>query len=303
VTCAPAAVVNLRAWDIARYLGLPLQGQDIPVLGPSSVPSATAGSIVFVKRFSEATASHLNDIREVVVIATTEFEGVLRTPFLATARPRYEFARVLRRFFRPPAPSGVAATAVIDPDVVIPTDVAIGHFCRIGTGAVIGRGTILDDHVCVSGNTRIGECCHVGAHSVLGHSGFGFEFEPDGVPIRIPHLGGVVLGSHVELGAHNTVARGTLDDTVLEDSVKTDDHVHIAHNVRIGRRTIITAAVEISGSVTVGSDVWLGPNASINNGVRIAERALVSIGAVVTRDVEAAVVVAGNPARVVGPRT
>jgi UDP-3-O-[3-hydroxymyristoyl] glucosamine N-acyltransferase len=295
--------MDLRASDIARYLDLPLQGEDIRVLRPASEACASAGSIVFVKRFSETAASHLNGIRDVVVIATVEFNSVLRTPFIAAARPRYEFTRALLRFFCPPSRSGVASTAEIDQDVLIPSDTFVGHFCRIESGAVIGRGTILDDHVVIGRNTRIGEYCHVGAHSVLGHAGFGFEFEPDGMPIRIPHLGGIVLGSHVELGAHTTVARGTLDNTVLEDGVKSDDHVHIAHNVRIGRRTIITAAVEISGSVTVGSGVWLGPNSSINNGVRIGERALVSIGAVVTRDVEAAVVVAGNPARVVGPRT
>ncbi len=293
---------ELRASDIARYLNLPLQGQDIPVRRPASVSGAHPGSIVFVKRFSEVTVAQLNQIRDVLVIATTDYQQLLCTPFIAATRPRYEFARVLRHFFPPPQHSGIAATAVVAPEVAMPPDVAVGHYCSIGRGAVIGRGTVLNDHVIVAPGTRIGEFCRIGSHSVLGHTGFGLEFEPDGTPFRIPHLGAVILGSHVELGCHNTVARGTLDDTVVEDYVKTDDHVHIAHNVRVGPRTIITAAVEISGSVTIESEVWLGPNSSINNGVRIAKRALVSIGAVVTRDVAAGVVVAGNPARVVGPR-
>ena len=66
----------------------------------------------------------------------------------------------------------------------------------------------------------------------------------DQVPIRLPHLGRVVIGNNVEIGALNTIARGTLDDTYIGDNVKTDDHVHIAHNVYVGKNTIITACSE-----------------------------------------------------------
>ena len=104
------------------------------------------------------------------------------------------------------------------------------------------------------------------------------------------------------LGALNTVARGTLEDTVIFDNVKTDDHVHIAHNVVIGANTMIAACAEISGSVRIGKGVWIGANASIINQIEIDDYALVGIGAIVTKSVASGKVVAGNPARVLRDR-
>ena len=87
---------------------------------------------------------------------------------------------------------------------------------------------------------------------MIGQRGFGFEREIDGKPVSFPHFGSVVIGDYVEIGALNTVVAGALSDTIIGDFVKTDDHVHIAHNVSIGDKTFITACSEISGSVSIG---------------------------------------------------
>jgi UDP-3-O-[3-hydroxymyristoyl] glucosamine N-acyltransferase len=97
----------------------------------------------------------------------------------------------------------------------------------------------------------------------------------------------VRIGDFVEIGAKCTVARGTITDTIVGDHVKTDDHVHIAHNCVIGARSILTACAELSGRVTVGERCWLGPNCSIMDGVRIGDGATVGLGAVVVEDVPA----------------
>jgi UDP-3-O-[3-hydroxymyristoyl] glucosamine N-acyltransferase len=111
------------------------------------------------------------------------------------------------------------------------------------------------------------------------------------------HLGSVTIGNEVELGSLNTVCRGTLSNTIIEDHVKTDDHVHIAHNCTVRRAAMLTACVELSGSVDVGAFAWLGPNCSVNNGIKIGERAFVGIGSTVTKDIAGGQRVAGNPAR------
>jgi len=117
--------------------------------------------------------------------------------------------------------------------------------------------------------------------------GFGFDFEEDGTPVRIPHIGNVIIGNNVEIGAKNTIARGTIDNTVIANNVKIDDQVHIAHNCFIGNNTIITACVEISGSVTIGENCWIGPNCSIIQKVTIGDNTTIGIGSIITKDIEA----------------
>lgn len=112
----------------------------------------------------------------------------------------------------------------------------------------------------------------------------------------MPHLGGVVIGSAVNIGALNTIVAGTIEPTVVENYVQTDDHVHIAHNCHIKRGALITACVEISGSVTVGENTTIGPNASIMNKITIGRDVVVGLGAVVTRSFGDGVTIAGNPA-------
>ena len=107
----------------------------------------------------------------------------------------------------------------------------------------------------------------------------------------------MTIGNQVEIGAFNTVCSGTVEPTRVGNYVKTDDHVHIAHNCRVGDNSILTACAELSGSVILGEDVWLGPNCSVNNGVEIADRAFIGLGAVVTKNCVPEGVYAGSPAR------
>jgi UDP-3-O-[3-hydroxymyristoyl] glucosamine N-acyltransferase len=114
----------------------------------------------------------------------------------------------------------------------------------------------------------------------------------------MPHVGGVRIGEFVDIGANCSVDQGTFSPTVIEDFVKIDNGVHIAHNVQIGTRTLITAHAEISGSVQIGCDVWIGPNASLRDRIKVGNGALIGIGSVVTKDVNEKTVVYGSPAKV-----
>lgn len=176
--------------------------------------------------------------------------------------------------------------------------VTIAPGAQIEDGAQIGEGTLIGTNAVVGGNVVIGRNCHILSGVIVGDPGFGFERDEAGVPLRFPQLGRVVIGDGVVLGTGTVVARGALMDTVLGDDVKTDNLVHIAHNCEVGPRTMLAACAEVSGSVRIGSDVWIGPNASLMNGIRIGNEALVGLGAVVTKDVPESAIVAGNPARV-----
>jgi len=174
---------------------------------------------------------------------------------------------------------------VIEPGVFVDHSVVIGSNVRVHAGAVIRSFSEIGD------NTIIRE------NAVIGSEGFGFERDVDATPIRLPHLGGVRIGRNVEIGVFTAVCAGTIDPTVIEDDVKVDNLVHIAHNCVVEKGAMVIACAELSGSVKVGQRSWVGPNASVIESKRIGDGATVGIAAVVIRDVEPGAIVAGNPAK------
>ena len=112
---------------------------------------------------------------------------------------------------------------------------------------IIEEGTKINHNVVISDNVKIGKNCYIKSGAILGEDGFGFDFEKDGIPIRIPHIGSVVIGENVEIGSNTVIVRGTLNDTIIEDNVKMDDQVCIAHNCKIGKSSLVIAFAEISG--------------------------------------------------------
>jgi UDP-3-O-[3-hydroxymyristoyl] glucosamine N-acyltransferase LpxD len=141
----------------------------------------------------------------------------------------------------------------------------------------------------------VGEPAWVGEGTVIGGPGFGWYGNP---PRRFPHIGGVIFGSNVEIGANSTIDRGAIDMTVIDNDVKIDNGVHIGHNAIIGCRSLLTAHCNIGGSVEIGEDCWIGLGAQIKNQVRIGAGVTVGMGAVVLRDVPHGKTVVGNPAKV-----
>lgn len=286
------------AREIATFLGLPLAGRDFAVSRPASLAGCGDGDFVFAARFDPVFVDRLSRHETLLALVLPEYAGKLRCSHLVAANPRLEYIRALVRFFAQRPAGGIARTAVIGKDCTLGDGVSIGEYSVIGNSVTIGAGTEIRNHVVIADGVRIGAHCLVKSHVVIGEEGFGFERDDKaGGPVRFPHLGGVKIGDHVELGSFNTVNRGALDGTEIADFVKTDEHVHIAHNVFVGEGALLTACVELSGSVRIGSNAFLGPSCSVARSVVVGDNAFVGIGAVVTKDVPAGESVAGNPAR------
>jgi UDP-3-O-[3-hydroxymyristoyl] glucosamine N-acyltransferase len=209
------------------------------------------------------------------------------TNFISTKYPKYVFA-LLATFIR----EGAELKSNISSRGIHPS-VEISGNSTVGDNVEIGPNTVVLDNVTIGSNVRIGSNC------VIGSPGFGFAKGPNEIYIRVPHIGGVLIGNNVEIGNNVCIDSGTFDATVISDLVKIDNLVHIAHNVTIGERTLVTACAEISGSVTIGSDVWIAPNVSIIQKISIGNGALVGIGSTVTKDVPEGLTVFGSPARAV----
>lgn len=294
--------MTVLASQVAEFLGRRLVGPDLELTHPVPAQSPAAHSLIFLKTFKDSWIEALGHRQDICLIAAQDFEGRLSGPHIVSENPRLDFSRVVTEFFVPAEPRELAETARIHPTARLGQGVAIGEYSVIGEGVVIGEGTIIRSHVVIHRNCRIGRNCLIKSSTVIGEEGFGFEFDSEGVPMRIPHLGAVVLGNEVEIGAMNVIARGTLGDTVLADHVKTDDHVFIAHNVAVGENTVIIACAEVSGSVKLGRDVWIAPSSCIINQAQVGDRAMVGMGAVVTKSVEPGMIVAGNPAKILRER-
>ena len=130
----------------------------------------------------------------------------------------------------------------------------------------------------------IGEWTVIGANAVIGSEGFGFERDEAGDKRRIPHLGGVIIGNSVEIGALAVVQQGTMTPTIIEEHVRFYDNVEVGHNARVGRGASVTGGVVIGGSAVVEADAWIGINSSIRDGRRVGSRALVGMDVSVQED-------------------
>lgn len=160
----------------------------------------------------------------------------------------------------------------------------------------IGQNTIIMDGTQIT-NTTIGNDCLIYPNCTLGFPALGLERDENNEFHDFKHIGRLEIGNNVVIGQLSNVARGTLDKTVVEDNVRTDAHVNIAHNCHVGYNSLLAVGCVLGGSVRVGHDCWIGLNATIREQIKIGNNALVGMGAVVIRDVPDNDIVAGCPAK------
>ena len=219
---------------------------------------------------------------------------LFKDPHLAFARlaAQFDFSK---RFTPGVHPSAVVAAgvavppgahvgpgAVIGAGATIGDAVYVGPGCVVGEGVALGEGTRLEARVVVDGRARLGRRCHVNSGAVIGGRGFGLARGPAGWE-EVPQLGSVVIGDDVEIGANTTIDRGAIGDTVLEDGVKLDNQIQIAHNCVIGRHTAIAACVGIAGSTRVGARCMIAGGAGLNGHIEIGDDVVIHGFAMVTK--------------------
>jgi UDP-3-O-[3-hydroxymyristoyl] glucosamine N-acyltransferase len=222
---------------------------------------------------------------------------------IVSDNPYAYYARVVTLFHPPRAavagihrlaavdPSAaVAASAEIGPFAVVGAGARVGERARIGAGSVVGEAAAVGEDTLLHARVTIYHGCIVGARCVLhsgaviGADGFGMANE-GGRWIKIPQVGRAVLGDDVEVGANTTIDRGALEDTVIEDGVKLDNQIQIAHNCRIGAHTVIAGCTGISGSTTVGRHCMIGGGAGLVGHITIADGVTVSGMTLVTKSI------------------
>jgi UDP-3-O-[3-hydroxymyristoyl] glucosamine N-acyltransferase len=270
----------------------------------ASLAQAQSAAIAFFND-TKYTQS-LQATQAAAVILRPEHRHLTMLPCILTDNPYAYFAK-LSALMNPPRQyvNHVHASAAIGFDTPLPSEltvdamvsigdrVRLGRNVRIGAGCVIeddvtiGAHTVLEPRVVVKHGTVIGSHCHLFSGCVIGNDGFGYA-EEQGQWVKIPQIGRVVIGDHVDIGANTTVDRGALDDTVIEDGVKLDNLIQVAHNVRIGAHTVIAGCVGIAGSAVIGAHCKIGGAAMILGHLHIVDGVTISPGSMIMRSIQQA---------------
>lgn len=298
----PLTLANLQA-----QLGGTLRGNpDKAVRGAASLEQAGPEQLSFVvgaKYLDQAKASGAG-----MLIVPESLGESLSVDCLVVANPHAAFAKALALLYpQPELPPGIHPAAVVAADAEIGPGVSIGPGTVVEAGALIGTGSTIGAQCYIGRAARVGEHCllhpratvqhgstlgdRVILHSgcVIGADGFGLAWEDGeegGRWSKVPQVGRVILGHDVEVGANTTIDRGALDDTVIEDGVKLDNQIQIAHNCRVGRHTAIAACVGIAGSTRIGAYCQIGGAAMIIGHLEICDRVTVSAGTFVAKDIK-----------------
>ena len=280
--------MGYKLGELAEIIGAELRGDpECRVDGVATLARAGLGDLSFLH--NRRYRSDLATTRASAVLLEQQFVEESPTACLVMRNPYAGYARAAALLTAPsPPPRGIHRSAVVGEGAGVSGSASIGAHCvigprvRIDEDAVIGPGCVLEGEIDIGAGavlvanvticcrTRLGRRTLVHPGVVIGADGFGIAND-DGVWIKVPQVGGVVIGDDVEIGANTTVDRGTLDDTVIEDGVKLDNLIQIAHNVHIGAHTAIAACVAIGGSAWIGKGCTIAGAASIAGHIRLAD--------------------------------
>lgn len=267
------------------------------ITGPEELGKAVNTQVTFVgsKKFvkawetSNACAAIVN---EDIDIEPGEGRAIIKVKDADIA-----MAEVLEMFM----PDPVVFETDIHPSSVIHSSAAIGSNCKIGAGCYVGKDVSIGDHTILYPNVTVFDNVKIGVHTAIwsgavirersvvgsycilhpnttiGADGFGFRPAPDGKGLmKIPHIGNVVIGNGVEIGAGSCVDRGKFSSTIIGDGCKIDNLIQIGHNSKMGRSCVMAGASGLAGSVTLGDGCIIGGGARVSDHVTLGNG--VSVG-------------------------
>lgn len=288
--------------ELAARFGCELKGDPAKtVVRVATLNGAGSDAISFLA--NAAYRPLLADTAAGAVILRPEDIAHCPVDALIDVDPYLTYARIAALLHPAPAPApgvderaAIAASATLAESCSVAAHASIGERCRIGERVLIGAGCVVGDDVSIGDDSRllpnstvmhgvqIGARCILHPGAVVGADGFGNARSDDGW-VKVPQLGSVRIGDDVEIGANTTIDRGAIDDTVIENGVRLDNLVMIAHNVRIGEHTAIASQSGISGSTTVGRRCMLAGQTGIVGHVTICDDVVIGGATMVTKDI------------------
>ena len=291
------------AAQLAQRFGLGLQGEgDVRVTGVATLAGARPGELAFLAN-PRYRAQLAGTRASVVVLRAEDADDSFPGTLLLAGDPYVAFAKIGALFdTRVARAPGIHPSAVIDADATIDAGAYIGPFASVGRGSIVHAGATIGPGCAIGEDCIVGEDCELGANvtlvrrvrlgrrvlihpgAVLGADGFGLAMD-GGRWIKVPQLGGVVVGDDCEIGANTTIDRGALEDTVLEEDVRLDNQIQIGHNVHIGAHTAMAGCSAVAGSARIGRYCLIGGGAGVLGHLELCDRVVVTAMTLVTHSI------------------
>ena len=295
---------------ISKIIKGELQGNsEYDISSVNSLHKAEKKDITFVVK----EETNLDDVKAGALIvkkgSKIEYPNIIyvQDPLLAFAE--------LMNFFYPHRKfsEGIDKNAYVSDTAEIKKNVSVGVFSYIGQNTRVGENTEIHAGVIIYNDVKIGKNCIIYSNvvvrehveigdnviiqpgAVIGSDGFGFARMPDGTPKKIPQKGKLIIGNNCEIGANTCIDRSTIEKTELNEYIKTDNLVHIGHNVKIGKSTLIAAQTGIAGSTEIGENVIMGGQVGIADHLKIEDEVILAAKTGVTGNIKEKTIVAGYP--------
>ena len=282
----------IKLSELADRLNCSLKGEDCLIDNVADINQAEKGQLTFV--YNPKYLDAIKSSNASAIIIKQEWLENCDKPALISVNPRLDFAKAATllnpvKIIEP----GIAESACIADDVQLAATVSIGHNAVIESGVKLGENvqvgpctviasnvqigdnTVIHTNVSIGHSTRIGDNCTLFSGAVIGADGFGYVRDGDAY-LKVPQIGNVVIGNNVDIGANTTIDRGALLDTIIHDGVKIDNQVQIAHNVVIGKHTIVSAYTGIAGSVKIGEYCLIGGCVGIRDNIEITDNVVIT---------------------------
>ena len=285
--------------ELAARFGLERRGDEDPeIVGVGTLAGASGGQLGFLA--NPRYRSQLADTAAAAVVLGADDAEHCKVPCLIARDPYAAFARIAALFeprtaWQPGihASAAIASDALVSPEAHVGAFVSIGARSRIEAGAFVGPGCAIGDDCVVGADSelvarvtlvtrvRLGRRVRIHPGAVLGADGFGLAMQ-DGHWLKVPQLGGVVVGDDCEIGANTCIDRGAIEDTVLGEDVRLDNLVQIGHNVIVGAHTAMAGCAAVAGSAKIGRYCLIGGGAGIVGHIEICDKVLVTAMTLVT---------------------
>ncbi|PUE64108.1 UDP-3-O-(3-hydroxymyristoyl)glucosamine N-acyltransferase [Arcobacter caeni] len=281
--------------EIANFIGIDCQNEK-EITGLNTLLDSNENQLTFLEN-----KKYINDLKNTKAAAVlVTHENVNEVPdgvvALVCDQPYLNLAKISKLF----APNVVeiygaepliGSETTIMPNVYVGKNSVIGNNCTIMAGAFIGdnvkigNNTIIYPNVTVYRDCTIGNDCIIHAGTVIGSDGFGFANTKDGKYIKIYQNGNVTIGNDVEIGANTAIDRAVFKSTIIEDGVRLDNLVHIAHNCKIGRGSILVGQVGLAGSTILNAYVVMGGQSATAGHLEIAPFTTIAARGGVTKSI------------------
>jgi UDP-3-O-[3-hydroxymyristoyl] glucosamine N-acyltransferase len=287
---------------------------DLLFTGVAPLQTAGPGEVSFLDNRRYASALEESSAGAVIIHPDMLARVPAGTVPIVTPEPYAGWARVAA-LFHPTVPvsPGIHPSALVAEDAQVDASAEVGPFVLVEAGAEVGAHCRIGPYAAIGPGVVLGPECRIGAHASLSHAvlgarvyihagarigqeGFSFASTDKGF-LSVPHLGRVVLGDDVEVGANTTIDRGSTGDTAIGAGSRLDNQVQIAHNVRLGRCCVVVAQVGIAGSTVLEDFVQVGGQAALAGHLRVGKGARIGAQAGVMSDVPSGVALVGSPAQ------